>query len=187
MWVGYCKRAYVVPSDILGIDNSQGCYIINGMFIRAKTTPNSPRKSVQICETYRKDGRVKQKIVHHVGIAFDATEEKKLKDYALELMAKILVKREKEQKQQSLLPLDEETVKSGYRLRRGRPRKKKLEDIVPVKEVNLEDIVEESRITEGTGEVAGKMFEELYGELKLPKRVKSIIKFGIDKVNFPCK
>ena len=33
------------------------------MFIRVKTTPNSPRKSVQIVESFRVDNKVKQKIV----------------------------------------------------------------------------------------------------------------------------
>ena len=41
------------------------------MFIRTKTSPNSPRKSVQLVESYRVDGKVKQKIVRHIGIAED--------------------------------------------------------------------------------------------------------------------
>ena len=36
------------------------------MFIRVKTTPNSPRKSVQIVESFRVDNKVKQKIVKHI-------------------------------------------------------------------------------------------------------------------------
>ena len=44
------------------------------MFIRVNRTPNSPRKSIQICETYRKDGKVKQRIVHYVGVAIDEKE-----------------------------------------------------------------------------------------------------------------
>ena len=66
------------------------------MFIRTKTSPNSPRRSIQICENYRKDGKVKQRIVHHVGIARDEDEERKLKDYGNELIVKIvrLVRRE---------------------------------------------------------------------------------------------
>ena len=41
------------------------------MFIRVKSTPNSPRKSVQIVHSYRIDGKVKQKIVKYVGVAQD--------------------------------------------------------------------------------------------------------------------
>jgi len=33
------------------------------MFIRVKSAPNSPRKSVQIVHSYRIDGKVKQRIV----------------------------------------------------------------------------------------------------------------------------
>ena len=53
------------------------------MFIRVKTTPNSPRKSIQIVEAIRVGDKVKQKIVHHVGIALDEREEQKLKDPTL--------------------------------------------------------------------------------------------------------
>ncbi len=44
------------------------------MFIRVKTTPNSPRKSVQIVESFRVDNKVKQKIVKHIGVALDDYE-----------------------------------------------------------------------------------------------------------------
>lgn len=43
------------------------------MFVRIKSTPNSPRKSVQIVESVRDDDKVCQKIVRHIGIAM--TEE----------------------------------------------------------------------------------------------------------------
>ena len=39
------------------------------MFIRVKSTPKSPRKSIQIVESKRIDGKVKQRIVKHVGVA----------------------------------------------------------------------------------------------------------------------
>ncbi len=60
------------------------------MFIRTKTSPNSPRKSIQIVEGYRdKLGKVKQRIIHHVGIARDDDELEKLKAYGEELIVKI--------------------------------------------------------------------------------------------------
>ena len=51
------------------------------MFVRTKTTPNSPRKSIQVVQNYRDSltGRVKQKILQHIGIASDQHEETKLK------------------------------------------------------------------------------------------------------------
>ena len=149
------------------------------MFIRVNRTPNSPRKSIQICETYRKDGKVKQRIVHYVGVAIDEEEAEKLKAYGKELIAKITLKREAESKQQSLFPLDEQTVVEGIKNNRGRPPKKAIEDILPPSEVRLDEIVEESRIVEGVHEVAGKMFDELYGELfknkRLTARMKDIV------------
>ena len=45
------------------------------MFNRVKTTPNSPRKSIQIVEFFREGKKVQQHIVRHVGIAMDADEE----------------------------------------------------------------------------------------------------------------
>ena len=143
------------------------------MFIRVTTTPNSPRKSVKICETYRKDGKVKQRIVHHVGIALDDAEEVKLKAYGEELISKILVKREQEAAQLSLFPLTEEEAQQGNK--RGRPVRKKLEDIVPPSEVKLDEVKEESRIIEGVHEIGGAMFDEMYAGL-LPKRQLSILK-----------
>ena len=39
------------------------------MFVRVKSTPNSPRQSVQIMQSVRIGDKVKQKIVRYVGIA----------------------------------------------------------------------------------------------------------------------
>jgi hypothetical protein len=40
------------------------------MFVRVKSTPNSPRQSVQIVESVRQGDQVKQRIVRHVGKYF---------------------------------------------------------------------------------------------------------------------
>jgi hypothetical protein len=80
------------------------------MYIRVKTTPNSPRKSIQIVESVRVGDKVKQKIVHYVGIANDDWEEQKLKDYGLELIAKITTQREKDAAQQSLFNTSESDI-----------------------------------------------------------------------------
>jgi transposase len=149
------------------------------MFIRVNKTPNSPRKSIQICETYRKDGKVKQKIVHYVGIAMDEKEERKLKDYALELIAKITVQRQQESQQQSLFPIRKtEVVQSKKKF--GRRFRKKIEDILPPSQVSLDDIVEESRIVEGVHEVGEAVFNDIYGTLfvtnkRLMKLIKDIV------------
>lgn len=147
------------------------------MFIRVNRTPNSPRKSIQICENYRKDGKVKQRIVHYVGVALDDTEEEKLKSYAQELIAKITLSRQQESRQLSLLPLPtEEEVLEDQKRKLGRPTAKKLEDILPPSQVSLDDIVEESRIIEGVHDIAGKMFDDIYGDLLSSKRQFKVLK-----------
>ncbi len=59
------------------------------MFVRVKTTPNSPRQSVQIVSSVRFGDKVKQKIVRHVGIAMDDDELAQLKILAEVIKAKI--------------------------------------------------------------------------------------------------
>lgn len=52
------------------------------MFVRVKTTPNSPRRSVQIVAGERVNGKVKQRIIRHVGVAMDDDELIRLQDLA---------------------------------------------------------------------------------------------------------
>lgn len=136
------------------------------MFIRVKSNPTSPRRSIQICENVRIKDKVKQKIVHHVGIAFDDHEIEKLKAYGNELIAKIKLERAKKNSQTDMFGFTED----NFSPKKGRPRHKKIEDILPVSQVALNEIVEESRIVEGVHDIAGSMFDELYGNLLDSKR-----------------
>lgn len=147
------------------------------MYLRVKTTPNSPRKSIQIVEAVRIKNKVKQKIVHHVGIALDEREEQKLKDYGLELIAKITLQREKDSKQRSLFELSESDVLKNIKNKKlGRKKRKKIEDILPPSQVTLDDIIEERRITEGVHDIAGKMFDEMYQSLFKGKRTYHLLR-----------
>lgn len=152
------------------------------MFVRVVTTPNSPRKSIRICENYRKEGKVKQRIVHYVGIAMDEAQEEHLKAYAKDLIVEIQKKREKEGSQGILF---DRVHGEGSKL--GRPRKKRIKDILPPEEVSLRDIVEEERRIEGVHEVGGHLFEEIYGGLfkkkKLMERVRDIV---LTRLVEPC-
>ena len=135
------------------------------MFIRTKTTPNSPRKSVQIVENQRdsKTGKVKQKILRYVGIAMDDIEEGKLKQLALEIIAKIQVEQEANSPQLNMLTaLSEEERLESLQLKNklGRPHKKNIEDILPTSEVRLDMIIEESRVIDGVHEVAGSVYDD---------------------------
>ena len=59
------------------------------MFVRVKNTPNSPRQSVQIVESWREGGKVRQRIVRNFGIAADNQEPEHLKSLAELIKAKI--------------------------------------------------------------------------------------------------
>ena len=50
------------------------------MFVRVKTSPNSPRRSVQLVEGTRVDGKVRQRIVRHLGVADTEDELLRLKE-----------------------------------------------------------------------------------------------------------
>lgn len=147
------------------------------MYLRVKTTPNSPRKSIQIVEAVRAKDKVKQKIVHHVGIALDEREEKKLKDYGQELITKIKAQREQDSKQKSLFELSESDVLENSKNKKlGRKKRKKIEDILSPSQVTLDDIVEEKRIVEGVHDIAGKMFDEMYQSLFKGKRTYHLLR-----------
>lgn len=57
------------------------------MYIRTKTSKNSPRKSVQIVESVRQGNRVIQRIVRHIGVAEDEAHHEELKNLAVVVMA----------------------------------------------------------------------------------------------------
>jgi transposase len=115
------------------------------MFIRVKTTPNSPRKSVQICETQRKADKVSQTIVRYVGIADNEQELLELK----RLAGAIILRLEEERSRNLPLFSPEDLVK----VRQEASDK-------PI-DVNLKNLREESRVIEGIGDVFGSLFNEL--------------------------
>ena len=118
------------------------------MYIRIKTTSNSPRKSVQIVESVRDGDKVRQKIVRYVGIAMDGDELRRLIDLAEHIKAKL----ESEGPQLSLLS-SEEAVQHAIEARRK-------DDDSPLY-VNLKELEEEQRVVLGIHEVYGKVYEEL--------------------------
>ena len=132
------------------------------MFVRVKSTPNSPRKSVQIVHSERVNGKVKQKIIKHVGIAYDENELEELKLYANTLKVKLEAKGQ--------LPLYsveeiEDLAKKAYI-----SKENKKSDSVDVSkivenrkdyEVNLLDLIEEDRVIKGIHDIYGKLYNEI--------------------------
>jgi hypothetical protein len=82
-------------------------------------------------EGYRDNfGNVKQRIVRHLGVFVDEIEKAKLVALGEDLITKIKAEREAASGQMSLLPDNFDFVK------KGRPAKKLLEDIIPIAIIN---------------------------------------------------
>ena len=138
------------------------------MFVRVKSTPKSPRRSVQIVESYRVDGKVRQRIVKHIGVAQDDNELEELKSLAnsikikLELDAQLpfytpkeveAIEKQKQEKRQKELESRDKRVKLINELNADKNRAKF--------DVNLLDIEEEGRVITGIHDIYGKLYDEL--------------------------
>jgi|GEM_PF-98307 len=136
------------------------------MFVRVKTTPNSPRKSVQIVESKRIGNKVKQTIVKHIGIAFDDNELEELQALA----HSIKVKLELSEQLPIYTPQEIEKLEK-YERNKGKTEQK-LEEVTTCKQdnhivnradfdVNLLDMIEEDRVIKGIHDIYGKLYDEL--------------------------
>jgi len=117
------------------------------MFIRIKKSKNSPKCSVQIVESKRVDGKVKQKIIKHMGTAIEGEELESLKALAES------VKLSMEQAGQLPFFTDDDTLVSVNDTKESSSR----EDF----NVNLLDVKEERRVIKGIHDVYGKLYDEL--------------------------
>ena len=123
------------------------------MFIRVKNKPTKSHaynKSVQIVESMRINNKVKQRIVKHIGVAYDEKQLDELKGIAQ------FLKEELEQAPQfSLFDADDQ---SKVRPSDASPKvPEKDEDFT----VDLRSIVEQGRIVNGIHDIYGKLFEQL--------------------------
>jgi len=127
------------------------------MFIRIKKSKNSPKCGVQIVESKRVDGKVKQRIVKHLGTAMEGEELEALKALAES------IKRTMEQAGQLPLFADEMKIESQREIKKdsvgstSKESETKREDF----NVNLLDIKEERRVIKGIHDVYGKLYDEL--------------------------
>lgn len=133
------------------------------MFVRIKTTPNSPKKAVQIVESVRRGEKVSQKIIRHIGYALDEDELAKLKLLAESIKIKI------EAGSQQLLFSPEELA--GF--------KANTTNKEPDAEykVNLKELIEEDRTISGIHDIYGALFSRLgYSAVfKNPARQKAMV------------
>lgn len=136
------------------------------MFVRVKTSPNSPKKSVQIVESIRDGAKVKQKIIRHVGTALDDQELSALKDLAEHIKAKM------EQEGQQYYLFDSDTLAKMAIEARNNPQSG--EDL----RVDLKKLKEEQRITSGIHDVYGQVFQTIGFDrvISNPKRKVAAVK-----------
>lgn len=125
------------------------------MYVRVKTNPRSPRKSVQIVEAKRINGKVKQRVVKHIGIASDDNELEELKMLANSIKIKL--------EANGMLPLYEvKDLEVNNPIKKNKPEKY-LDNTLNKSDydVNLLDLVEEDRITKGIHDVYGKLYDDM--------------------------
>ena len=118
------------------------------VFIRIKTSPNSPKKAIQIVESIRRGGKVSQRIVRHVGTAFNEEELKSMRALAEHIKVEM-----ESQKQASMF----DNTKLVEMAVTAREKK----DSSPL-EVDLKKLREDARIVTGIHEVYGKVYD-LFG------------------------
>lgn len=134
------------------------------MFVRVKSTPNSPRKSVQIVQSVRKGDKVSQKIVRYIGIAMDDYELGKLKMLAESIRIRM------EAGGRQLLYSPEEMAQMKVK---AKEREYKEDDY----KVNLKNLEEQQRVISGIHDVYGKLYDEINCSsiIKNPARNKAVV------------
>ena len=124
------------------------------MFVRIKSTPNSPRKSIQIVDSIRYGNKVRQKIIRHVGIAQDEDELLRLRELGEFIKAKL----ENENQLSFFAPeeISKQVIASKFR-HCNKPLK-----------VDLKKLREDQRVIVGIHEIYGAMYKELGLDRILP-------------------
>lgn len=130
------------------------------MFVRIKSTPNSPRKSVQIVESVRDGDKVKQRIVRHVGIAMDDQELEQLTTLAEHIKCKI------EDERHPLLFPPEKLAKIALE-----SKNQKDKNLF----VNLKELKEEQRTVVGIHDIYGQIYRELEFDTILSQKTGDIL------------
>lgn len=148
------------------------------MFIRIKSTPNSPRKSVQICEGIRRDGKVRQRVLRHIGVARDEHHLAELKKLAEAIKLQLI----EEQKGPFLLPAKELFTTLPPDEQVTHPPTNLVEKFTEVRTeppesltVDLSKLREKQRLVEGFHDVFGKLFRQFGFHHLLSKKQNEIL------------
>lgn len=125
------------------------------MFVRIKSTPYSPRKSVQIVESRRVEGKIKQVILRHVGVANDEQELLRLK-----ALAEVLAHRMRMEGESANLFLPEQLPSRAAKARQVPVDVADEMESAPLK-VDLRTLHEQRRDIRGIHDIYGKLYDEL--------------------------
>ena len=117
------------------------------MFVRVKKSPHSEKKAVQIVESFRVGGKVRQRIVRHVGMAKDEEELKKLIELAEYIRARM------ESEERPGLFSAEEMARYAIEGRKEKGEKELR--------VDLRRLREKKRVVVGIHEAYGRIYKEL--------------------------
>lgn len=136
------------------------------MYVRCKSTPNSPRKTIQLVESYRTaDGKPRQRIVRYIGVADNETELHQMMQLAEHIKASI---EEDSSAQMQLIPAEEiATSRIAAKTENentGKVLKKKLVEHEKSGEnlqVNLSEFVGEREEICGIHQVYGEVYREI--------------------------
>ncbi len=123
------------------------------MFIRVKKSPNTSKRAVQIVESYRIDGKVRQRIVQHVGMAQDDEELARLRALAESIKKALEEKGTLPLYAEGSMPSDSSAASADEQSRQQEKRS--------AYDVNLRNIVEEKRRIVGIHDVYGKLYDDL--------------------------
>ena len=127
--------------------------MLPGVFVRVKSSPNSPRQGVQIVASSREGGKIKQRILRHVGVADNPEELRRLKVLAQTLLGQML-----EEESAELLLAGGKPSGSGKAPAGGRHRN---QDDRQALKVDLRHLREERRNITGIHAIYGRLFDEL--------------------------
>lgn len=155
------------------------------MYVRVTATPNSPRKSIKVVESIREGLKVKQVMIHHVGVATDDSEIEKLKQLGKQFIAEEQIRREKASLQLSFLELESQgerekliEIKIDHHAKKlGRKPKVKLQAVTAEDRISLSELIEERRIVEGFHDIAGHVYEQIgYNNLLKRQQDKELLR-----------
>jgi hypothetical protein len=149
------------------------------MFIRVKSSKNSLRQSVQVCESFRINGTVRQKILRHVGVAHDPVHLQELKNLAAYLIQQMKKERLGPTFFEQLPMLCTEPISEKSESQSNLTSPPKLP-------VDLANLKEEKRLVEGFHDIFGRLFTEFGFHKFLSKRpTKTLLDIIIARIANP--